>query len=110
MMAKISVKGKDIAPLYQWLTHKSENGVSDAKIGWNFHKDVYKRQVLLLPAMNGGPVEAMLRYTIRLRFPFPVLSSVTIILPFVSTLARAMAARGLSLIHIWHPVPPRKIR
>ncbi|KAB3626986.1 glutathione peroxidase, partial [Phocaeicola vulgatus] len=25
-------------PLYQWLTHKSENGVSDAKIGWNFHK------------------------------------------------------------------------
>ena len=38
MMAKISVKGKDIAPLYQWLTHKSENGVSDAKIGWNFHK------------------------------------------------------------------------
>ncbi len=26
MMAKISVKGKDIAPLYQWLTHKSENG------------------------------------------------------------------------------------
>ena len=38
MMAKISVKGKNIAPLYQWLTHKSENGVSDAKIGWNFHK------------------------------------------------------------------------
>ena len=32
------IKGKDIAPLYQWLTHKSENGVSDAKIGWNFHK------------------------------------------------------------------------
>ncbi|OKZ51542.1 MAG: glutathione peroxidase [Phocaeicola vulgatus] len=24
--------------VYQWLTHKSENGVSDAKIGWNFHK------------------------------------------------------------------------
>ena len=27
MMAKISVKGKDIAPLYKWLTQKSENGV-----------------------------------------------------------------------------------
>ena len=25
-------------PLYQWLTHKSENGVTEAKIVWNFHK------------------------------------------------------------------------
>lgn len=33
MMAKISVKGKDIAPLYKWLTQKSENGVQDAKVG-----------------------------------------------------------------------------
>ena len=38
MMAKISVKGKDIAPLYKWLTEKSENGVENAKVGWNFHK------------------------------------------------------------------------
>lgn len=38
MMAKISVKGKDIAPLYKWLTQKSENGVQDAKVSWNFHK------------------------------------------------------------------------
>lgn len=38
MMAKISVKGKDMAPLYQWLTQKSENGVEDAKVRWNFHK------------------------------------------------------------------------
>lgn len=38
MMEKISVKGKDIAPLYQWLTQKNENGVEDAKVGWNFHK------------------------------------------------------------------------
>ena len=38
MMAKISVKGKDMAPLYQWLTQKKENGVEDAKVGWNFHK------------------------------------------------------------------------
>lgn len=38
MMAKISVKGKDMAPLYKWLTQKSENGVQDAKVGWNFHK------------------------------------------------------------------------
>lgn len=38
MMAKISVKGKDIHPLYKWLTKKSENGVMDAKIKWNFQK------------------------------------------------------------------------
>lgn len=38
MMAKISVKGKDIAPLYEWLTKKENNGVTDAKVSWNFQK------------------------------------------------------------------------
>lgn len=38
MMSKISVKGKDIAPLYQWLTSKDENGVMDAPVKWNFQK------------------------------------------------------------------------
>ncbi len=38
MMAKISVKGDDIAPLYQWLTQKSRNGKSDSTVGWNFQK------------------------------------------------------------------------
>lgn len=38
MAAKISVKGKDIAPVYQWLCNKNENGVMDAKISWNFNK------------------------------------------------------------------------
>jgi glutathione peroxidase len=38
MMAKISVKGKDIAPLYDWLTNKAENGVMDAQVKWNFQK------------------------------------------------------------------------
>jgi len=38
MAAKISVKGKDIAPIYQWLCQKAENGVMDAKISWNFNK------------------------------------------------------------------------
>jgi glutathione peroxidase len=38
MMAKISVKGDDIAPLYQWLTRKSENGRQDAEVTWNFQK------------------------------------------------------------------------
>lgn len=38
MMEKISVKGKDQSPLYQWLTKKSENGVMDQKVTWNFQK------------------------------------------------------------------------
>jgi glutathione peroxidase len=38
MMAKISVKGEDIAPLYKWLTSKSENGKKDAEVTWNFQK------------------------------------------------------------------------
>ena len=38
MAAKISVKGDDTAPIYKWLTSKTENGVLDATIGWNFNK------------------------------------------------------------------------
>ncbi|MEI6889336.1 MAG: glutathione peroxidase [Bacteroidales bacterium] len=38
MMSKISVKGKDMDPLYQWLTSKEENGVMDAPVKWNFQK------------------------------------------------------------------------
>lgn len=38
MMSKISVKGKDMAPLYQWLTEKKQNGKEDAPVQWNFQK------------------------------------------------------------------------
>lgn len=38
MMSKISVKGDDMAPLYKWLTSKSENGVKDSEVKWNFQK------------------------------------------------------------------------
>jgi glutathione peroxidase len=38
MMSKISVKGEDIHPLYQWLTSKSKNGVLDSEVSWNFQK------------------------------------------------------------------------
>jgi len=38
MMAKISVKGDDIAPIYQWLTSKDKNGVMDVEVTWNFQK------------------------------------------------------------------------
>ena len=38
MMSKISVKGDDQHPLYVWLTSKSDNGVEDSKVSWNFQK------------------------------------------------------------------------
>ena len=38
MFSKISVKGSDMHPLYHYLTEKSENGVIDAPIKWNFQK------------------------------------------------------------------------
>lgn len=38
MFSKISVKGDDIHPLYQYLTHKTENGKLDAPVEWNFQK------------------------------------------------------------------------
>lgn len=38
MMEKISVKGKDQAPIYKWLTQSSENGKIDQEVTWNFQK------------------------------------------------------------------------
>jgi glutathione peroxidase len=38
MMEKISVKGKDMHPLYKWLTSKEKNGVMDSEVKWNFQK------------------------------------------------------------------------
>jgi len=38
LMEKISVKGNDMAPIYKWLTSKSENGVMDSEVKWNFQK------------------------------------------------------------------------
>jgi len=38
LASKVSVKGEDIAPIYQWLTSKAKNGVLDAEIKWNFNK------------------------------------------------------------------------
>lgn len=35
---KLDVKGKNQHPLYQWLTQKSQNGVLDAEVLWNFNK------------------------------------------------------------------------
>jgi glutathione peroxidase len=38
MMAKISVKGKDMHPVYKFLTEKAKNGLEDNDVQWNFQK------------------------------------------------------------------------
>lgn len=38
MMEKISVKGKNINPIYKWLTTKELNGVMESSVKWNFQK------------------------------------------------------------------------
>jgi glutathione peroxidase len=38
MMAKVSVKGSDITPLYQYLTDKNAHPQTGGEIGWNFTK------------------------------------------------------------------------
>ena len=38
MMEKISVKGDDMDPIYQWLTQMAKNGKMDSSVKWNFQK------------------------------------------------------------------------
>lgn len=38
LMAKVTVKGDDMAPLYRWLTSRGLNGREDSEVAWNFQK------------------------------------------------------------------------
>ncbi len=38
MMSKISVKGKNTHPVYQFLTQQTKNGFKNSKVSWNFQK------------------------------------------------------------------------
>lgn len=38
MMSKITVKGKEMHPIYRFLTSKSQNGLEDSEVKWNFQK------------------------------------------------------------------------
>ena len=44
VFSKISVKGKDKAPLYKFLTTKDENGVLESSVKWNFQKYLIDRE------------------------------------------------------------------
>ncbi|HRF27912.1 MAG TPA: glutathione peroxidase [Ferruginibacter sp.] len=48
MAAKVSVKGDDMSPIYQWLTNKNQNHVMDAEVKWNFNKFLIDEQGRLL--------------------------------------------------------------
>jgi len=47
VMSKISVKGKDMHEVYQWLTSKKLNGVEDSSVKWNFQKYLISRDGIL---------------------------------------------------------------
>lgn len=54
MFSKISVKGKDIAPLYTYLTKKSENGLVDADVKWNFQKFLISKNGEVIQSVAPG--------------------------------------------------------
>ena len=54
MMEKISVKGKDMHPLYQWLTSKEKNGVKDSNVSWNFQKYLIDEKGNLVEVIKPG--------------------------------------------------------
>jgi len=62
---KIDVKGDNIAPIYQWLTMKSKNGILDASIGWNFNKfliDENGKMIAYFPSNIKPDSEDILKY------------------------------------------------
>jgi len=48
LFAKISVRGKDINPLFAWLTSKQENPEFAGKVSWNFNKFLISRDGRLI--------------------------------------------------------------
>jgi len=54
MMSKISVKGDNVSPVYQWLTTKAQNGVLDTKVKWNFHKFLIDEEGRLVADYGSG--------------------------------------------------------
>lgn len=52
MMSKISVKGADMAPIYEFLTKKSKNGYADSEVEWNFQKYLIDETGHLVKVIN----------------------------------------------------------
>ncbi len=54
MFQKVSVKGDDIHPLYQWLSQKDKNGWNDQAPTWNFCKYVINEKGELVSFFPSG--------------------------------------------------------
>jgi len=54
MFSKISVKGKNIDPLYTFLTTKKENGKVDAPVAWNFQKFLINKEGKVVQSISPG--------------------------------------------------------
>lgn len=52
MMSKISVKGKDIHEVYQFLTQKNKNGLQDSQVEWNFQKYLINEEGELIKVLS----------------------------------------------------------
>jgi len=52
MMSKISVKGKEKHPLYEYLTSKSLNKLEDNKVKWNFQKYLIDEKGVLVRVVD----------------------------------------------------------
>jgi glutathione peroxidase len=65
LSAKVDVKGDNISPIYKWLCSKSENGVLDAEIKWNFNKfllDEDGKMIAYFPSKVTPDSEEILKY------------------------------------------------
>jgi glutathione peroxidase len=60
MSEKCDVKGSNQHKLYKWLTMKSENGVEDSTVGWNFQKYLVDENGKLMQVFKSGvgPMDA----------------------------------------------------
>jgi glutathione peroxidase len=54
MTEKCDVKGNNQHKLYKWLTKKSENGVEDSNVGWNFQKYLVDENGKLIKVFKSG--------------------------------------------------------
>ncbi len=54
MAQKISVKGKEMAPIYQWLTNKDHNHYKNSSVKWNFQKYLIDEQGKLVAVFSSA--------------------------------------------------------
>ena len=52
MMSKVKVKGNDKCDLYSFLTSKSQNGLEDNKVQWNFQKYLLDENGFLMKVLS----------------------------------------------------------